>query len=105
MEKISAINVLAQLGEISVPAPTRDSNPREKELSTTIMNLIRKLEEAAISEFIEDDELVQQESEFEENVVETYEPLVGPGGVEFFTLEYIKNEIDFYDSAVEKRSF
>lgn len=98
MERICASNILNELKSISLPLSTRECNSKEKKLCEAIFSVIRKFEEAVISDVIEEEELVEDPSEFEDQAVEAYEPLVNNITNEFFEYDYMKKVIDFVDS-------
>lgn len=106
MGKMSALNISARLKVINIPEPKREIHKREKEVCDTISGLARRIEDAASSEIIEEEEVFPLHSEFEEEAVETYEPLIHKttNNIEFFTYEYMESVIDFVDSA-KNRSF
>ena len=96
MEKVFAENVLSALNSMDLPS-SRQLNQREREIAQKILSLVKNLEEATISEIIEDEELVTLSSEEETEAEVVFEPLQGPDN-EFFPLEYIKQVVDFKES-------
>lgn len=97
MERISAVNILEALKSVNLPSTSRGLNEREKEIADKILNLVKRLEDAAVTEVTDEEELVTITSEEEDDVEVAFEPLEGPHK-EFFSYSYIKQVIDFKDS-------
>lgn len=93
--RISCGALLEELKKIDLPGPSREANDAEKELTRSVLALIRKIEESNNYHVEEDEELLLDPSEEEIDYFIAYEPLQGKN--ELFTYDYIDRVLKYKD--------